>query len=694
MTNTPSSDPQALEAAQRLMHQLGSELSIDQIERDLPRLLASLADVERVILLLTEMDSDPPALYVAGTFPTASETERAQFKTLRLLLHNRDRDPVLRAWGAGQPFQINDRTTGTALDPILDIYAFRQALSIPLYWAGELVGALISVNHANDRPCTPEHCALLVRLAETAALIVHNAIEHTNIVHNLADMMYELRIMRQIDRELNESIGPEHVYSMTLDWALRFANANYAALALYDKATDKLDYVAYLGYDRSLQELQKHPSSIALRVARSGQAEIVPDVSLDPTCAPLMPTARAHLSVPLLREDRVIAVISVECKKTGVLNEAHREFIEKLGQRASVAIDNARLYERSEIERQKLSAILSAIGDVVIVVSPEQRLMLINQSAVAALHLDPRRDYVGTDFFEVFEGTALEQPYRRILTLQQALSEQVTLPNGKTYSANLVMKDPIGCIIVLHDITHLKETDQLKTELISTVSHDLKQPLAVMRGYIELLQMRYNLEPQANQYLEHTLRSLNNMQALIDDLLDMARLERGIDLRIEPVDLRILLTHCIDMLQPLIRSKALTVRLDLEQHVPPVAGDQQRLSQVFNNVIGNAIKYTPPNGRIAIGITPRENAVTVSIADTGIGISPEDQGKIFDRFYRVRRAETEQIDGTGVGLSIVKRLVEAHQGQIGLESTVGQGTTFYISLPIAQDQPQSPPHSL
>jgi two-component system phosphate regulon sensor histidine kinase PhoR len=204
--------------------------------------------------------------------------------------------------------------------------------------------------------------------------------------------------------------------------------------------------------------------------------------------------------------------------------------------------------------------------------------------------------------------------------------------------------------------------------------------------------MRYNLEPQANQYLEHTLRSLNNMQALIDDLLDMARLERGIDLRIEPVDLRILLTHCVDMLQPLIRSKSLSVRLDLERPIPPVAGDQQRLTQVFNNVIGNAIKYTPPQGRIVIGASPREDAVTVSIADTGIGISPEDQGKIFDRFYRVRRAETEQIDGTGVGLSIVKRLVEAHHGQIGLESTVGQGTTFYISLPLTQDQPPSPPH--
>lgn len=691
MMNAPPSDLQALAAAQRLMHQLGSELSIDQIERDLPGALASIANVKRVILLLTEMNSEPPALHIAGTFPMAIETQRAQFKTLRVLLHHRDRDPALRAWSAGQPFEVGDQSVGTALDPILQACDVKQGLSVPLRWGNKLIGALISDNVDSDPPCTPEQCTLLVGLADTAALIVHNAMQHTEIVHTLADMMYELRIMRQIDRELNENIGPEHVYSMTLDWALRFTGAHCAALALYDEPVNRLQYVAHLGYAQSLDDLQKNPSAIALRVARSGRAEIVPDITADPTCIALMPGVRAHLSVPLLREDRVIAVISVESKKPAALDERHREFIEKLGQRASVAIDNARLYERSEVERQKLSAILGEIGDVVIVVSPQQELMLINQSAIAALHLDPRRNYVGTAFFEIFADTALEQPYRRILELRQALNEQVTLPNGKVYSANLVMHDPIGCIIVLHDITHLKETDQLKTELISTVSHDLKQPLAVMRGYIELLQMRYNLEPQANQYLEHTLHSIHNMQRLIDDLLDMAKLEKGFELQIEPVDLPILLTHCVDTLQPLVRGKSLTVNLDFQSHIPPVAGDYQRLEQIFNNVIGNAVKYTPPHGRIVIGASAHENAVTVSVADTGIGISPEDQGKIFDRFYRVRRAETEHIEGTGIGLSIVKRLVEAHRGQIGLESTVGQGTTFYISLPIAQGQ--SPLHT-
>lgn len=684
--NAPNPEQQVLVASQRLMYQLGSQLGIDQVERDLPRILVPLVGVERIVLLLTESDSELVMLRAAATFPLASETERAQFKSLRVSLHNRERDPVIRAWSAGQSADIVDSGAGTALYQLAQVFAIEHGVTVPLRWNGALIGALLADNPSSSRSCSPEQRAMLIGLADTAALIAHNAIQHSSTVHTLADMMYELRIMRQIDRELNENIGPEHVYSMTLDWALRYANANYAALALYDEANDALQYVAHLGYDRSPGEAldyQAIGSGIAHRVARSGRAEIVPDVSVDPAYVALMPGVRSHLSVPVLREDRVIAVISVESKKLNGLTEPHAEFIEKLGQRAGVAIDNARLYERSEHERAKLSAILAEIGDVVIVVSPDQRLILINQSAIAALRLDPYRDYVGEPFYAVFEGSPLEQPYRRIQTLQQALSEEVVLPNGKVYSANLVIEEPIGCIIVLHDITYLKETDQLKTELISTVSHDLKQPLAVMRGYIELLQMHYPLEPRANHYLEHTLASIKSMLALIDDLLNMAKLEKGIQLQIAPVDVPHLISRCVDTLLPLARTKSLAIQMDFRPDLPPVAADYQRLEQIFNNVIGNAVKYTPPEGHITISADVREDALTVSVADTGIGISPEDQGRIFDRFYRVRRAETEHIEGTGVGLSIVKRLVEAHNGQIGLESTVGQGTTFYIGLPLA-----------
>jgi len=674
-----------LTAAHALMQQLGATLSIEQIERELPAALAHLVGVERVILLLCEDDAGVATMRPAGTYPPAAKAERQQFRLLRFTLYNREHDPLLQAWRRGELWSLTDRGQGTALLPIGETFALRQAESVPLLWNGLLVGGLIVDQPVSDAPITDAAKALLLGLMPVAALILHNAVQHTQTVDKLASMMYELRILRQIDRELNENIRLEHVYDMTLDWALRYTNAHCASLALYDDQTDMLTTVADLGYDQPPRELaliRSQHDGIAGRVARTGRAEVIPDVALDPLYLPLGSGIQSHGSVPVLREDRVIAVISVESRKLNGLSEEQVEFIDKLAARAGVAIDNARLYSRAVHEREKLLAVVNDIGDVVIVIDHDGRVMLINQSAVAALRLDPRGRYIAEDFYHVVETTPLEREFRRVQAVKQAAAVEMMLPNGRVYVASFAPHPQIGWIVVLHDITYLKETDQLKTDLISTVSHDLKQPLSVMRGYIELVQMDHRLDPRANRYLEYTLAAIQGMQNLIDDLLDLAKLEQGLTLDIQPIRADWLIQGCVQGIQPLAIDKAQTIAVALSPDLPPLAGDKPRVQQIFNNLIGNAVKYTPPKGSITIWAQQRDDALVIAISDTGIGISPEDQGRIFDRFYRVRRAETDNVEGTGVGLAIVKRLVDAHQGQIGLESTLGKGTTFYVTLPV------------
>jgi signal transduction histidine kinase len=176
------------------------------------------------------------------------------------------------------------------------------------------------------------------------------------------------------------------------------------------------------------------------------------------------------------------------------------------------------------------------------------------------------------------------------------------------------------------------------------------------------------------------------MRRLIDDLLDFAKIETGIQLKLRPVSMFQIINDCVQAISPMAESKAMIVEVDVTSSTPPVHGDPDRLHQIFSNLIGNAVKYTPPEGKVRIRADVREGGLVVAIEDTGIGIAPEDQAKIFDRFYRVRRIETETIEGTGLGLAIVKKLVDLHQGNIGLESRLGEGTTFYVTLPITQTE--------
>jgi len=285
-------------------------------------------------------------------------------------------------------------------------------------------------------------------------------------------------------------------------------------------------------------------------------------------------------------------------------------------------------------------------------------------------------------FTEVIAFSPLVDLYRRAATSAESGDEELLLPNEHTYYVRATPKDGIGWIIVMQDITLFKEMDQVKSELIATVSHDLKQPLGVMRGYLDLLQMKNTFDDPSQNFVRMIDNAINNMRQLIDDLLDLARIESGVDLDFEEISLAELINDCVDANRPGAIHKHQTLTLNMPDNLTTtIAGDRPRLSQVFNNLVGNAVKYTQESGEITVTVEPRDVTVRISVEDNGLGISPEDQPHIFDRFYRVRSPETDDIDGTGLGLAIVKSLIEAHRGKIRLESQLGKGSTFFVTLP-------------
>jgi len=221
----------------------------------------------------------------------------------------------------------------------------------------------------------------------------------------------------------------------------------------------------------------------------------------------------------------------------------------------------------------------------------------------------------------------------------------------------------------------------MKSEFVSTVSHDLRSPLTSIKGFADLLPVVGALNDQQYDFLNKIQRGVETITELISDLLDLGRIEAGVNLEMEECDPGTIIEKIVRDQTGHIDLKKQTLQCSIAPGLSPVMGNPLRLSQAMSNLVNNAIKYTPENGQISISAVEEEGQIVVTIEDSGIGISPSDLPYIFDKFYRVQNKETQGIAGSGLGLSIVKSIIEKHQGRIWVRSQAGEGSTFTFMLP-------------
>jgi len=673
----------------RLLQRLIKETGI---LRETPALLKRKARVfqehigaEHVIVFYSPVPSEG-VLEFGACYPAITDSSRQRvLEALFFSTFRTDSDVLMKQLLSGQLLHLHKRQlSGTRLEDFALVAGENYVILVPLLGPEGRVIGIVSLLMAED-PARTHWLEVLTSVSHYCATTLHNAIHHNEVVDNLATNVSELNILQQIDAELNATIRLDTVFQMIMDWALRFTNASAGGLALYDHNTDTLTLMGQYGYHDGRAKpgvpVPNEIGGITLRVARSGMGEIVSDVQLDKDYVAFTDETHTQMSMPIFREQHVIAVLTLESRKVNGFKDMHFNFVDKLTRRAGVAVDNARLFTETNRERQKLSHILSNIGDVVIVIGEDRRVLLINQSAVQALHLPTSTQYVGLPIEDVIHLRNLLMLYETARQRPSGLRRELELPNGRTYSASLSYYEGVGTIIAMQDVTPYKEMDRLKNELVATVSHDLKQPLSVMRGYLDLLNMTNTFNERSQRYMGQLNIAFQNMRQLIDDILDMARIEAGLSLNIDQISLNKVLMQAVISNRPSAEQKAIRLQSELPD-LPEINADESRIRQVFSNLINNAIKYTPPEGRVDVSVEVHDSLVSVYIKDNGLGISAEDQAHIFERFYRVRRPETENIDGTGLGLAIVRSLVEAHQGEISVNSSLGQGSTFRIDLPL------------
>lgn len=238
----------------------------------------------------------------------------------------------------------------------------------------------------------------------------------------------------------------------------------------------------------------------------------------------------------------------------------------------------------------------------------------------------------------------------------------------------------VGLVLTMQDITQIKELDRVKSDFVSAVSHDLRSPLTAILGYVELLERVGTLNETQQEFVKRVHISVQNITNLINELLDLGRIEAGFDAQREFFSLENLVLLTIEEHREAADAKSQALMVEVDPGLPDIFASPTRMQQVLSNLIGNAIKYTQPNGWIRISAQPEDEQLILQVQDNGPGILVSEQPYIFDRFYRA--SNTEEASGTGLGLAIVKSIVENHQGRIWVDSLPGRGATFTVMLPL------------
>jgi two-component system phosphate regulon sensor histidine kinase PhoR len=339
------------------------------------------------------------------------------------------------------------------------------------------------------------------------------------------------------------------------------------------------------------------------------------------------------------------------------------------------------------------------LADCVLTIDPLGKITYVNPSFE---HLTGRpkeeivnslfREYLTDDSVYLFQQTTIDvRTHDKIIKnveLELLNSKNIMIPIEVNFAP--LKKDDVfrGIVCTIRDISdhkniesELKKSEKLKTEFMNIAAHELKSPVTPIKGYLDLIIHDDSTCEQVKKWAKISLRNADRLLLLVNDILDVARLDSDtMRFDIEKVDPMELLTEIAEDMRPAVEQKHLELLLHLPQELPPIMGDRHRLSQVFKNLLVNAVKFTD-EGHIAIKAKQEGKYILIEVEDTGIGIATNDQQRIFSKFYQAYTADDRRHEGTGLGLFICKQIIQKHNGTIWVKSTLRKGSTFYLKLP-------------
>ncbi len=390
------------------------------------------------------------------------------------------------------------------------------------------------------------------------------------------------------------------------------------------------------------------------------------------------------VALPILQETTYYGVIWLGYDRPHAFSDAELSFLQTLAGQAIIAVANGRLFETAEQGRRQLAATLASTPDPVIVTDRGNRVVLVNPAAEQAFRFSAQ-SVIDRPLAEVLPNRELVRLINEGGAKDGASGEFPGVAGRVLYASvsPIINADgtAIGRVCVLRDVTHFKELDEMKSEFVANVSHDLRAPLTYMRGYATMIPMVGPLNDKQREFSDKIIGGIESMTHLIDTLLDLGRIEAGVGVEKEPCRLQDLARDVVETHQSAAALKGLHLQLEASEHLPPLYGDATLLRMAINNYVENAIKYTPQGGDINVALELVDDRFRVAVSDTGVGIAPADQQHLFEKFFRVKQRGATSVKGSGLGLAMVRSIIERHGGKVSSESRLGKGSTFVFELP-------------
>ncbi len=494
----------------------------------------------------------------------------------------------------------------------------------------------------------------------------------------------------EVGRLLSSTLDLGELLRAVLELSTRVVDAETASVLLLDEKTNELYFDVALGLKGPAAAKRfKLGQGVAGSVALEGKPAVINDVKADARWSGGADqesgfVTRSILAVPLTAKGRLLGIVEAINKKTGAFSFEDLRAFEAFASQAAVAIENARLFASLQEERFKLRTVFSETADGVLLVDPVGRIQLANE---AAKGLMSRASAATLD--EALEGLTLTPPLADIkggAAGERDFTAKRDLPKMLVVSGKITKLDDGAYLCVFRDDTERAQRERLKRTFLSLISHKLKTPLASITGFSDILLLELERSGVTDARLLKAARTIQGQGAKLADLVDKLLRYTHLDnpdatIRLEPCDLGAVAEEAVKEMSPWLADRGATVELSKEPGLV-VVGNAEHLREVVKNLVENAAKFDPkPQKQVRVTVAASGARAELRVADTGRGIPPEDHDKVFSQFHQIEQFFTGQVDGWGLGLPFVKKVVESHGGEVALESRLGAGTTVTCRLP-------------
>ncbi len=565
---------------------------------------------------------------------------------------------------SGKPLRAS-RQPGEAQIKIKTGYLVEALLYVPITLGGVTFGVLAAAHREETIGFSDREMRLLEAIADFAAIAIQNARTYHSTDQALARRVEDLMALNELSFAVSTSLDMDYIHKVLIEKLRGLKEVEDAVLWLVDSDTNKLE-----PYDRSdrvsdlIRRTGEQIPDLVNAVVGEGAPVVAGFLDMDQAFqnadgqSTTTVKAKSLVGLPLMARETTIGALALIARR-GVVQDQDLARLQAFANPIAVAIENARLYAQTEYAHATIRATAETLPQPMLILDDQGRVLIANQSASAILdkHMS-----------QLFDG----------ISDGVGRTTEVKI-EGSTYLATIEHSSAVGTIVVMQDITYVKELEREQSEMVRALSHDLKSPLTSVKGWAQLLKQVSDLDDRPAGYIEHIINSADRMLTMISSLLTSSTASRSTQFVRAPCVLEEEVTRAISDLRGAALAKSISVEMAVTGGPYKIVADASRLYHLALNLVDNAIKYSPKHSTINVGVAYTKSGVTLTVADEGEGIPEDDLTRIFDHHYRSEKHA--DLSGTGVGLTIVMAVAKAHDGEAVASNRPDGGALFTVKLP-------------